>query len=149
MNTAQLSPVVVLTARLYLLAMLMLAVVLAPSIAFGQEVDAGDTVAEIRLSALAVTLVVSLFIPILTGIVTKASLASYWKGLITLVLNLVNAAVVGAVVVDGSAVWSEQTLIVALIGMAISVATYLGIYKPASLTSSTNDGKLGPNSGLG
>lgn len=129
------------------------AVLVLPFAAHAQEVDATDTVAEIRLSALAVTLVVSLFIPIVTGLVTKASLSSYVKGLITLVLNLVNAAVVVAVTQDGSAVWSEQTLIAALIGMAISVATYLGIYKPAAVTSTTNDngtvGKLGPNTGLG
>lgn len=121
---------------------------LFPLTAAAQEVDPGDTVAEIRLSALAVTLVVSLFIPIATGIVTKASLSSWWKGLITLVLNLVNAAIVVAVVSDGSAVWSEETLIAALIGLAVSVATYAGIYKPAGVTSEAG-GKLAPNSGLG
>lgn len=113
-----------------------------------QGVDSADTTATIRLSPLTVTLVVSLVIPIVTGLLTKATLASFWKGLITLVLNLVNAAVVGAVVADGSAVWSEQTLITALLGMAISVATYAGIYKPAHLTSS-DAGLLMPGRGIG
>lgn len=124
------------------------AVLVLPFAAHAQDVDATDTVGEIRLSALAVTLVVALFIPIVTGIVTKASLSSWWKGLITLVLNLVNAAVVGAVVSDGGAVWSEETLIAALIGLAVSVATYAGIYKPAGVTSEAG-GKLAPNTGIG
>lgn len=112
-------------------------------------VDPTDTAAALSLSALTVTMVISLFIPIVNGIITKATLSSWVKGLLTLILNAVSAAVVTATVADGTAVFSEQTLIATLLGLAISVATYVGVYKPAGLTSSDNGGKLGPTHGLG
>lgn len=112
-------------------------------VAHAQDIEGGDTVAEIRLSALTVTLVVSVFIPIVVGILTKLDTSSTVKGVVTLILNLVNAAVVGAVVADGTAVFSEATITAALVGMAISVASYLGFYKPVDLNA-----KLAPTKGL-
>jgi len=106
-------------------------------------VDAGDTVTSISLSALSVTLLISVFIPIVTGIITKLDTSGQIKGLITLVLNLINAAVVGAITADGSSVFSEETLIAALVGMAISVASYLGFYKPVDMNE-----KLVPTKGI-
>ena len=110
---------------------------------FALAVDADDTVASISLSALSVTLLISVFIPIVTSIVTKLDTSGQIKGLITLVLNLVNAAVVGAITADGSSVFSEETLIAALVGMAISVASYLGFYKPVDMNA-----KLAPTKGI-
>lgn len=104
--------------------------------------------AEIELSALTVTLLVSLVIPVVTGLLTKASLSSGIKGLITLVLNAVNALIVGATLADGTAAFSQETLVVFLFGLAISVATYVGVYKPLNVTSNEG-GLLAPAHGIG
>lgn len=120
-----------------------LCMLMFPSVAAAAVVDPGDTVASIGLSALSVTLLVSVFIPIVTGIVTKLNTSGQIKGLVTLVLNLINAAVVGAITSDGSSVFSEETIIAALVGMAISVASYLGFYKPVDMNA-----KLGPTKGI-
>lgn len=104
-------------------------------VAHAQDIDPDNSLAEIRLSALTVTLLISVFIPIVTAVVTKLNTSSTVKGVVTLVLNLVNAAVVGQIVSDGSAVFSQETLVAALVGMAISVASYLGFYKPVDLNA--------------
>jgi hypothetical protein len=101
------------------------------------------TVAEIRLSALTVTLVISVFIPILTGVLTKLDTSATVKAVVNLVLNAVNAAIVAAVVADGSAIFSEEVIITTLIGMAVSVASYLGFYRPVELNA-----KLAPDKGI-
>lgn len=102
----------------------------------------------LSLSALSVSLVVSLFIPVLVGLLTKSSLSSGLKGLGMLVLNAVNALVVSAVVADGTAVVSKETFVAFALSLAISVASYTGVYKPLGLTSSEG-GKLAPDKGIG
>jgi hypothetical protein len=102
----------------------------------------------LELSAMTVTFVVSFFIPVLTGLLTKVSTSSGVKGLLTLVLNAVNALVVGNMVADGSVALSKETLVTFFLGLAISIASYSGVYKPLNITSSTLDGKLAPNKGL-
>jgi len=106
-------------------------VVAVPSVALAQasEVQPNDTIASLELSALTVTAIVSLFIPIVVGLITKAELKAVWKGAINIILSAVNAAVVTAVVGDGTAVFSRETLIAAFFGMVISLATYLQIYQ--------------------
>jgi len=96
----------------------------------------------LTLSALSVSLLISLIIPIVTGLVTKYSTSSGLKGLITLVLNAVQALVVSATVGDGTAVISEETFVVFCVSLAISIATYAGVYKPLNITSSTPAGSL-------
>ena len=101
-----------------------------------------QTLAQVSLSALTVTIIISLLIPIVVGIITKYSVPSYIKGLITLVLNAVNALLTTALVADGTAVISKPTFIAWFLGLAISVATYAGVYKPLGVTSTPNpDGK--------
>lgn len=116
-----------------------------PSIASAQSADiqVEDTVASLELSALTVTAVVSLFIPIVVGLITKADLSALWKGAINIVLSAVNAAIVTATVADGTAVFSKETLIAAFFGMVVSLATYLQIYKPLDTNS-----KLAPTKGI-
>jgi putative effector of murein hydrolase LrgA (UPF0299 family) len=104
------------------------------------------------LSAFVVSLVVGTLIPILTGIVTKASLSSGVKGLITLVLSMVSAAVTAAVVSDGSAVFSRDTLLLFFITFVQGIAAYYGVLKPLGVTSTPNsEGKAGlaPGTGIG
>lgn len=107
-------------------------VIAAPGVVLAQtsEVQPNDTVASLELSALTVTAVVSLFIPIVVGLITKVDLNPLWKGAINIVLSAVNAAVVTATVADGTAVFSKETLIAAFFGMVVSLATYLQVYKP-------------------
>jgi hypothetical protein len=103
----------------------------------------------LNLDATAVSLIISLVIPVLTGLVTKVTLPGAAKGVLTLVLNGVAALVTTATLADGTAVLSGQTVVTWLIGLGVSVAMYLGVWKPAGVTSSAPDGKLAPNAGLG
>lgn len=104
--------------------------------------------ADIELSALTVTFIVSFFIPVLTGLLTKVTTSSGVKGLVTLVLNAVNALVVGNMVGDGTVALTQETLVTFFLGLSISVASYAGVYKPLNVTSSTSDGKLAPHKGI-
>lgn len=119
----------------------------APS-AFADVPAAENTVAVLRLTTVTVTIIQALVVPIVTGLLTKASLSSAAKGLMTLVLNAVASLINVAVTADGTAVLSEATLINFGVGLAISVATYLGVYKPAGLTSAPG-GRLAPTVGIG
>lgn len=120
------------------------AVVLAlPSVAAAAPVDPGDTVAEIRLSAFTVSILLSLVIPLVVGIVTKLNTSATVKGLVNLVLNFVNATVVANTVGDGSAVFTQEIVVTALVGFAISVASYLGLYEKLGINQ-----RLAPTKGL-
>lgn len=111
-------------------------------------VPGADTAAFV-ISAPVVMFIVSALIPIINGLMTKYTLPSKVKAVITIVLNAVAAAVVTAVTVDGSAVFSNQTLLTFLYGTGISIFSYLGVYVPFNLTSSSPNGKLGPTTGIG
>lgn len=112
----------------------------------------------LQLDALTVSLLISLVIPVVTGFVTKATLSSAWKGVITLVLNGLAAFITASILVDGSAQFTQQAISQWAIGMGVSVAMYTGVYKKAGITSSEFiphvgdapvEGKLGPAKGLG
>jgi len=121
------------------------AIVAPAAIASAQDtVEVTDTVASIQLNAITVSAIVSLFIPVLVGLLTKSSLNSVWKGALNVVLSAVNAAVVTATVADGTAVFSKETLVTTFFAMVVSLATYLQIYKPVNI-----DQKLAPEKGLG
>jgi small basic protein len=93
--------------------------------------------------------VISLLIPILTGLLTKYTLPSSVKAIMTIVLNAAAALVLTAMQADGTAVISNAALLTFIYGTTISVVSYLGLYKPVGLTSSTPDGKLAPTVGVG
>jgi hypothetical protein len=116
-------------------------------ISFREVLDQDDSV--IVISAPLVTLIVALLVPIVNGLLTKYTLSSAVKGMITLVLNTVVAFITTNMSDTGAALFSTQTLYTAALGFVISVAMYLGIYKPANLTSSKLGGKLAPDKGLG
>jgi hypothetical protein len=103
---------------------------------------------DLELSATTVTVLVSVIIPIITGLLTKITTPPWVKSVVTIVLNAVNALVTTAVLADGTAVLSQGTLVTFIMGVVISVAAYAGVYKPANITSSTPDGKLAPNKGV-
>lgn len=126
---------------------------LVPVVAGAQTEDETlATATGLTLSAVGVSLLISVIIPIVTGIVTKSGLSGTWKGIITLFLSAVTAVVTVGTLGDGSAFISWDALILALMNFAIAVATYLGIYKQGGLTNSVNGPaapKLGPNFGIG
>lgn len=110
---------------------------------------AGDSPAPYVIAAPVVMLVVSLLIPLINGLATKYTLPSGVKAVITIVLNAVAAMIVTATQADGTAVISNTMLLTLVFGVTVSVISYLGLYKPVGLTSSTPDGKLAPNAGAG
>lgn len=101
------------------------------------------------ISAPIVTVIVALLVPIVNGLLTKFTLSGGVKGFITLAMNTVMAFITTNASDTGAAVFSLQTLWTAALGFIISVAIYMGIYRPANITSSTPTGKLGPETGLG
>jgi hypothetical protein len=120
---------------------------LAALVAQEANVPGADTAAFV-VSAPVVTIILGTLIPLVTGILTKATLSPGIKGIITVVLNAVAAAVTTAVVADGSAVFSNQALLTFALGLVASTAAYYNVWNPNKLTSNP-DGKLAPNSGIG
>ena len=88
------------------------------------------------ISAPAVTLIAAIVIPLLNGVLTKATWSSWVKGLVTLILNGVVALFTTGRLADGTAVFGEQMLFTWFLGFATSMLTYLGVYRPARITSS-------------
>lgn len=82
--------------------------------------------AVFTLSAAAVTIITGQLLPILVGIVTKASLSSAWKAVLHGLLSAVSGAVVVATQLDGTAVFSKVTLVDALVVWISGMATYAG-----------------------
>lgn len=108
-----------------------------------------DTIPTIYLTPVLVTVIISVFIPIVTGLITKYTLHPTWKNIITIILNAISALVVGATMLPtGVSVISSQALLSAIIGVVVSIATYLGIWVPAKVTNRP-DGILGAQTGIG
>jgi len=134
--------------RLFLLILML--VMFVPSVAYADEPLGVDSDTRVFvIAAPAVQFIVALLIPVAVGLLTKLTFPGWLKGVITILLNAVNALVVTAVTTDGSALISQAVLLAWVMNTLISIATYFAVYKPAGITSSTPDGKLGPNSGLG
>lgn len=97
------------------------------------------------LSASVVSFVLTLAIPVVTAIVTKAQADARIKAVVTLVLAAIVTLISGAVDNTGQAVLSGPVLWDWLITTAVAVAAYVGIYKPIG---QIND-RLLPSFGLG
>lgn len=108
-----------------------------------------DTPSTIDLSPLVVTLVISLIVPIATGLVTKYTLPAAAKAVIMVVLDGAVALITQAVMLpDGTAVINTQALLAFILAVVVSVGTYLGVYVPVKL-SNRPDGVLAPTLGVG
>lgn len=124
------------------------AVVAIPSVALAAaeptppvvNVDTTD-VSTITVAAPLVTIIVSLLIPVLNGLLTKPSTPTAVKAIGTIILNAAAALIINGVVSDGSSTFSDTTLYTALLGAVISIVSYVGIYKPINVTSNEG-GKL-------
>jgi hypothetical protein len=125
------------------LALLVAVVALWPTAALataaGETTSEGDTI--LNLDAGTVRIIVSVVIPLLVGVLTKASWSGTVKGLLSLFLNFVSAGVIAATTENGNAVWSQATLREAVLGFAVSVAIFLGGWKQAGISSAPG-GKL-------
>lgn len=99
-------------------------------------------VSTVVIAAPIVTIIVSLLIPVVNGLLTKASTPSGVKAIGTIILNAVWALFANGVLADGSAVFSSTTLYTALLGCTISIVSYAGVYRPMNVTSSGDNGKL-------
>jgi hypothetical protein len=98
----------------------------------------------ITINAVLVTAITGALIPIAVGLVTHSKASSRFKSLLSVVLNAIQALIVSSVISDGSALISKDTLILWVMGVVTSTATYIGVWKPTELIK-----VLLPNFGLG
>lgn len=76
------------------------------------------------------TLLLTLLIPVAVAIVTKASLPSKWKAVLTIILAALVTLLQQARGPEGTAVLSAVVMFQWAITTAIAIAAYLGFYKP-------------------
>lgn len=98
----------------------------------------------LTLDALTVTVIVSLFIPIATGVVTKYTASATLKQVTTLVFSTVTGILAQGATDAGGAVLSKEAITAAVVSLIIAITSYLGIYKPHDINA-----KLAPDSGIG
>lgn len=110
------------------------AFILFPGVASAEDTIPGDTVGAVRLSAVLVSALLAVFMPLLVGFATKCS--DNWKGVLSLILNAVQAFIVSAMMQDGSAVFTKQALFTWLVATGASLVAYLNLWKPRGITSS-------------
>lgn len=101
------------------------------------------------VTAPVVNFIIGMLIPLVTGLLTHINLSSKIKFMITLVLNAAAALITTNMLSDGTAVLSYQALFTGMYSLIVSLIAYHRVYKKANLTSSTPDGKLAPNHGIG
>jgi hypothetical protein len=100
------------------------------------EADPVTRSGTIVIPATGVTVLIAVFIPIVTGILTRRTTSSFLKGLITLAANGIVSAVTTATLADGTALISWQFFVTWFIGFVTSVGLYTGLWLPAGVTSS-------------
>jgi hypothetical protein len=103
-----------------------------------------EVVNQIEFDAFVVSALLSLIIPVVTGLLTKVTAAPAVKQIITIVLAAVASLISTNTVQDGTAVISKETGLLWAMNTAIAITSYLGIYKPHDANA-----KLSPESGLG
>jgi uncharacterized membrane protein YccC len=96
------------------------------------------------ISAVAVTLIIGTILPVLVGLITKLDASSKLKGGILLVLNATQGLIVASRVSDGGASFTVDALVLFIAGVAVSLLSYYGFYKPNDVSA-----KLAPDFGIG
>lgn len=131
-----------------LIAVALAALLAAPGIAAGQEIQNDTTavapVASLTLSAFTVLVITSLLIPLATGIITKVHASALVKQICTAAIAAAVGIVTTSTQADGTAVISLATVQYALLAFAIATVGYLGLYKPHDTNA-----KLAPDIGVG
>lgn len=92
---------------------------------------------EISLAPIVVTMLSGLVIPIIVGFVTKSAAGPQVKQVATILLAGIAALLTSSTLADGSAVFSLETLLLAVMAWLIAIASYLGVYKPFNLNDHT------------
>jgi len=92
--------------------------------------DGFDEAADVVLAPTFVTFLITLALPVLVALATKAVASDRLRAVILLVLTAVNTLIGEAIVDDGSAVFSKDTFLKWVMATAIAVVTYLGFWKP-------------------
>lgn len=103
-----------------------------------------EVTSQIQFDAFTVTALVSLVIPVLTGLLTKFNAPTALKQALTIFLAAVNTLIVDATVGDGGAIITKENGLLWAVSTAIAIFSYLGLYKPHDANA-----KLSPDSGLG
>ena len=92
-------------------------------------------------------------VPILVGILTKLHLSSGLKGLVNVVLSAVVGLIASEATTDG--VLTQDALVGFFMALAVSIATYYGVYRPNGVTGAIQFatrnfgiGPKGPSEGL-
>lgn len=97
----------------------------------------------ITISALLVYTITTLLLPVLTGFVTKSNASALAKQLWTGLFATINAIVVAGTQLDGTAILSLPTVLLAIVSWLVATFTYLGFYEPNKLNE-----KLAPSGGF-
>jgi len=107
--------------------------------------------AAFTVSAAVWTAIISVVIPLLTGLITKLGAHPLLKTAVTAVLSVVSAGVQAATVLpDGTAVVSWNTVVLAIVQFVGACVAYWSVWRH-SVAGGTQpiDVKLAPNSGIG
>lgn len=103
-----------------------------------------SAVLVLTLSAALVHLIIGTLIPFVTAFLTHVNASPGVKQLVTAVLAAIGAALTTATQVDGTAVISKLTIILAIANFLEAQIAYKGLYEPHNL-----NGKVAPSFGIG
>jgi len=96
------------------------------------------------ISALVVTLVVTMLIPAAVSLLTKSTASVWLKQFLNALLSTATAVIVVATLPDGTAHVTGSAVVLAIGGFIASQAAYVGLYKPHDVNE-----VLAPGVGLG
>lgn len=127
--------------RRLLLVLSLVAVLLVggADVALAQEISndasAVAPIGSLTLNAFTVTLLVSVLIPIATGIASRVIHSTTGLQIFTAAVATATGLITTATQLDGTAVLSLASLQLAAIDFVVATAMYLGIYKPHNVNA--------------
>lgn len=92
-----------------------------------------------------VSLILTVLIPVATGVITKAHASQRVKATVGLILAGIVALITTSRLASGAAVLSTQTLVQWALALTVSLATEFGVYRPIAPKAM----KVLPNLGIG
>lgn len=84
----------------------------------------------ITIDATLTSLIIATLLPLVVGVITKASAPSWVRVVALIVLNAIGGAIAVSITDDGAAVVSKETMINTLQMVVQSIAVYYGVWKP-------------------
>ena len=97
---------------------------------------------NITLSATLTTMLVSFLLPAVVSLLTKVTAHPVLKQFVSGLIAAASGLIVTATGSDGVAVFSKQSLVLAIGAFVLSQANYISLYKPNNIA-------LAPDKGLG